>query len=122
MAMARDSVRVATRSTVSAEAKLALLEDLQRCTDPTAAAQSAAEWLLAHSGAERTIFAAPDHARGTLAAVAGAGIPARQLKKLAVPLDDAHHPLVSALTNGSIISFHNARDTQLSIVGDAPFT
>ncbi len=50
MAMARDSVGVAARSTVPAEAKLALLEELQRCTDPAAAAQSAAEWLLAHSG------------------------------------------------------------------------
>ena len=88
MAMARDSVGVAARSTVPAEAKLALLEDLQRSTEPAAAAQSAAEWLLAHSGAERTIFAAPDHARGTLTGIAGAGIQPRHLKKLAVPLDD----------------------------------
>src|ERR687897_794872 len=122
MAMARDSVRVATRSTVSAEAKLALLEDLQRCTDPTAAAQSAAEWLLAHSGAERTIFAAPDHARGTLAAIAGAGLPARQLKKLALPLDDSNHPLVNALTNGSSISFHTPPEGRLNVFGDTPFT
>src|SRR5687767_7506571 len=122
MAMARDTVGVAARSTVPAEAKLALLEDLQRRTEPAAAAQSAAEWLLAHFGAERTIFAVPDHARGTLTGIAGAGIPTRQLKKFAVPLDDANHPLVSALTNGSIISFHNPRDTRLSLVGDAPFT
>ena len=122
MAMARDTVAVVARSTVPAEAKLALLEDLQRRTEPAAAAQSAAEWLLAHSGAERTIFAAPDHARGTLAGIAGAGISSRQLKKLAVPLDDANHPLVSALTNGSIISFHNPRDSRLSVVGDVPFT
>ena len=120
MAMARDTVGVAARSTVPAEEKLALLEDLQRRTDPAAAAQSAAEWLLAHSGAERTIFAAPDHVRGMLAGIAGAGVPARQLKKLAVPLDDSNHPLVSALTNGSVISFHNPRDARLSVFGDAP--
>jgi signal transduction histidine kinase len=122
MAMARDSVGVAARSTVPAEAKLALLEDLQRRTDPAAAAQSAAEWLVAHSGAERTIFAAPDHVRGTLAGIAGAGIPSRQLKKLAVPLDDPDHPLISALTNGSVISFHSPRDARLSVFGDMPFT
>src|ERR671910_1161096 len=122
MAMARDSVGVAARSTVSAEAKLALLEELQRCTDPAAAAQSAAEWLLAHSGAERTIFAAPDHVRGTLSAIAGAGLPARQLKKLALPLDDSNHPLINALTNGSAISFHNPRDARVTLLGDEPFT
>ena len=122
MAMARDSVGVAARSTVPAEAKLALLEDLQRCTDPAAAAQSAAEWLVAHSGAERTIFAAPDHVRGMLAGIAGAGVPSRQLKKLALPLDDSDHPLISALTNGSAISFHNPRDARLTVFGDTPFT
>jgi signal transduction histidine kinase len=120
--MVRDTVGATARATVPAEAKLALLEDLQRRTDPAAAAQSAAEWLLAHSGAERTIFAAPDHARGTLTGIAGAGIAARQLKKFAVPLDDANHPLVSALINGSIVSFHKPRDTRLAAVGDEPFT
>jgi PAS domain S-box-containing protein len=122
MAMARDSVGVAARSTVPAEAKLALLEDLQRRTDPAAAAQSAAEWLLAHSGADRTIFAAPDHVRGTLAGIAGAGLPVRQLKKLALPLDDSNHPLVRALINGSAVSFYGPRDARLSVFGDAPFT
>ncbi|HUP39650.1 MAG TPA: hypothetical protein VM115_05990, partial [Vicinamibacterales bacterium] len=120
--MARDSVGVAARSTVPAEAKLALLEDLQRSTEAAAAAQSAAEWLLAHSGAERTIFAAPDHARGTLTGLAGAGIQPRYLKKLVVPLDDVNHPLVSALTNGSVISFHHPRDARVSAIGDVPFT
>ena len=122
MAMARDPVGVAARSTVSAEAKLALLEELQRCADAAAAAQSAAEWLLAHSGAERTVFAAPDHVRGTLTGIAGAGVPARQVKKLALPLDDSSHPLISALTNGSAISFHSPRDARLSVFGDTPFT
>ena len=54
--------------------------------------------------------------------IAGAGVPARQLKKLALPLDDSNHPLISALTNGSAISFHNPRDARLSVFGDAPFT
>ena len=122
MAMARHSVRVEAHQAASAEAKLALLEDLHQCGDPAAAAQSAAEWLLAHSGAERTVFVAPDHVRGTLAGIAGAGISARQLKKLTLPLDDSSHPLVSALTNGSAVSFHTPREARLSAFGDAPFS
>jgi PAS domain S-box-containing protein len=122
MAMARDSVGVAARSTMSADAKLALLEDLHACTDAVAAAQSTAEWLLAHSGAERTIFAAPDQVRGILTGIAAAGVPARLVKKIALPLDDSNHPLISALTNGSAMVFHSARDVRLSVFGDTPFT
>ena len=122
MAMARHSVGVAARSTVSAEAKLALLEDLHGCTDAAAAAQSTAEWVLAHSGAERTIFAAPDHVRGILTGIAAAGVPARQVKKIALPLDDSTHPLINALTNGSAITFHGPSDARLSVFGDTPFT
>jgi PAS domain-containing protein len=122
MAMARESMSVAARSAVSAEAKLALLEELLRCSDPVTAAKSASEWMLAHSGADRTIFAAPDHARGSLVGIAGAGISTRQIKRLALPLDDASHPLVSALTNGSAISFHNARDSRMPLLGEHPFT
>jgi PAS domain S-box-containing protein len=106
---------------MSAEAKLALLEDLHGCTDTAAAAQSTAEWLLAHSGAERTIFAAPDRVRGILTGIAAAGVPARQVKKIALPLDDSSHPLIRALTNGSAIAFHNSRDARLSAFGDTPF-
>ncbi|RPI57547.1 MAG: PAS domain-containing hybrid sensor histidine kinase/response regulator [Acidobacteria bacterium] len=108
--------------TVSAEAKLALVEELQRCSDALTAAQSAAEWLLAHSTAERAIFAAPDHARGNLIGIAGAGVTLRQIKRLAVPLDDAGNLLVSALTNGSTVSFHSARDARVALLGDSPFT
>ncbi len=122
MAMARESVAVAARAAVSAEAKLALLEDLQRCSDAASAAQSAAAWLVAHAGAERTIFAAPDQVRGTLGGIAGAGVSPRQFKKLSLPLDEAAHPLVRALTNGSAISFHSPRDARLPLFGDEPFT
>jgi PAS domain S-box-containing protein len=122
MAMARESVAVAARAAVSADAKLALLEDLQRCSDPAGAAQSTVEWLVAHAGAERTIFAAPDQVRGTLAGIAGAGVSPRQVKKLSLPLDEPGHPLVSALTNGSLTSLHRPRDARLPMFGDGPFT
>jgi PAS domain S-box-containing protein len=107
---------------MSAEAKLALLEELQRCSDMASAAQSTAEWLVEHAGATRTIFAAPDHASHTLAGIAGAGVSSRQLKKLSFPLDDPGHPLINALTNGNAISFHGARDARLPVFGDRPFT
>lgn len=119
--MARASVAVAARTVVLAEAKLALLEDLQRCSDAATAAQSAAEWLVAHAGAERTIFAAHDRVRGTLGGIAGAGVSARQFKKLSLPLDETRHPLVSALTNGSDVSLHSPGDARLPTFGDGPF-
>ena len=120
--MARESVSVAARSTLTAEAKLALLEELQRSRDAVAAAQSTAEWLVTHAGAERTIFAAADHARGTLIGVAGAGVLPRQFKKLSIPLDERTHPLINALANGKAISFHGPRDARLPLFGDSPFT
>ncbi len=122
MAMARESVGIVARSTVSAEAKLALVEELQRCSDASTGAQSAAEWLLAHSAAERAVFAAPDHTRGTLIGIAGAGVTLRQVKRFALQLDDTGNPLVSALTNGSAVSFHSAREARVPLLGDGPFT
>ncbi|HKY22806.1 MAG TPA: ATP-binding protein [Vicinamibacterales bacterium] len=120
--MARVSLAVAARTAVSADAKLALLEDLQRCSDAAGAAQSAAEWLVAHAGADRTIFVAPDQVRGTLNGIAGAGVSPRQFRKLSVPLDEATHPLVNALTNGNPVSFHSARAARLSMLGNSSFT
>src|SRR5688500_11878545 len=120
MAMARESA--ATRSTVSAEAKLALLEELQRSGDLASAAQSTAEWLVAHAGADRTIVAAADHGQGKLAGIAGAGVSPRQYKKLSLSLDELDHPLVNALANGSSISFHSSADARLPLFGDTAFT
>ena len=113
---------MATRSSLSAEAKLALLEELQRCADAASAAQSTAEWLLEHTGAERTVFAVADHTRGTLTGIAAAGVPPRHFRKLSIPLDAAHHPLVSALVNGAPVTLHSARDMSPAILGESPFT
>ncbi len=60
--------------------------------------------------------------RGTLDCVAGAGIPPRQLKRFRLSLDDPTHPLVNALTNGSVVSFHGARDSRVRSFGNVPFT
>src|SRR4051812_10658651 len=114
MAIGRESVAAAP-SPVTAEAKLALLEDFQRCRDLATAAQHAAEWLVAYTSARRTLFAAPDPARGLLTAIAGAGMSPRQFKRFSLSLDDASHPLVSALNNGNELTFHNARDLKVPL-------
>ena len=80
------------------------------------------EWLVAHGGADRAVFAAPEYARGTLSCVAGAGISQRQYKRFSISLDDSAHPLVAALTNGSSTSFHDQRDLRVPPFGDSPFT
>jgi signal transduction histidine kinase len=120
--MARESVAVATRLSVPADAKLALLEELQRCTDATLAAQTAADWLVTHTGAQKTVFAATDNIRGTLGCIAGSGVTPRQFKRFCLSLDDPTHPLISALANGSIVSFHGARDSRVTLFGSEPFT
>jgi PAS domain S-box-containing protein len=120
MATARETV-LAAPSPAAADAKLALLEDFQRCTDVVGAAQRASEWLVAHAGAERSVFAAPDHVRGMLTAIAGAGISPRQFKRFSLPLDDPGHPLVSALTNGTDITLHTPREVKVPLFGNSPF-
>src|SRR6187431_2600831 len=120
--MARESVRVATRASAPADAKLALLEELQLCTDAADAARTAADWLIAHTPAEKAVFAATDNVRGTLACIAGAGVPQRQFKRFCLSLDDPTHPLINALSNGSMVSFHGARAARVTLFGIDPFT
>ncbi len=122
MATVREPVATVTLSAATSDAKLALLEEFQRCTDAPTAAQRASEWLVAHAGAERTLFAAPDHMRGTLSAIAGAGVSPRQFKRLSFSLDEVGHPLISALINGKEITLHNSRDVKVSVFGNSPFT
>jgi signal transduction histidine kinase len=120
--MARESGAVATRSTSTAEARLTLLEELEECTGLVTAAQRATEWAVAHGGADRCLFTAPDHVRGTLTCMAGTGVTPRQWKKFCPSLDDPTHPLVNALTNGGPVSFHDARESRMPLFGDAPFS
>jgi len=120
--MARESVAVATRFAVTVDAKLALLEELQRCADAATASQSVAEWLVAHAGAERSMIVAPDHDSNLLNCVAASGFSARQLKRFSLPLDEPKHPLINALANGSALTFHSGGDVHLPLIGDRPFT
>src|SRR6202521_3397728 len=113
MPMVREAVAVAPRSAAAAEAKLTLLEELPRCRDVAAPAQRAAEWLVAHGGTDRAVFAAPEYARGPLTCVAGAGISRRQYERFSISLDDSAHPLVAALINGSSTSFRDKRDLRV---------
>src|SRR4051812_23085648 len=120
--MARESVAVAIRSSVPADAKLALLEELQRCKDAVSAAQIAADWLTTHTGAEKTVFAATDHIRGTLGCIAGSGLTPRQFKRFCLSLDDPTHPLVNALTSGSATAFQGSHDSRVTLFGEGSFT
>src|SRR4051812_46791963 len=120
--MARESAQGAASVSTPADAKLALLEELQHCTDATTAAQAVADWLVAHTDAAKVVFAAPSSVRGTLTCLAGAGVSARQLKRFCISLDDPAHPLISALTNGSAVSFHGGRDLRTEPFGRESFT
>ncbi len=113
MAMARESLAMVMGTPASPEARLSLLENLIHCSDATDAGRIAAEWIVAHTPAESAVFVAPDPAGGVLQAVAGAGVTPRLLRKFSVALDDAGHPLVTALTNRSGFSTHHPRDGRL---------
>jgi PAS domain S-box-containing protein len=113
---------MARASTATAEARLELVEALQLCSDARRAAERTTDWLVAHGGAERAVFTAPDPVRGTLNCIAGAGLSPRQWKKFCPSLDDPTHPLVNALNNGATVSFHGARDSRVPLMGNAPFT
>ena len=106
----------------TAEARLELVEALQLCSDARRAAERTTGWLVAHGGAERALFTAPDPVRGTLNCIAGAGLSPRHWKKFCPSLDDPTHPLVNALSNGATVSFHSARDSRVPLMGNAPFT
>ena len=119
--MARGSAAAATSPVITADAKLELLEELQRTIDAATAAQTAAEWLVSHAGAEKSLFAVPDETRGTLSCIAAAGVPERQWKRFSLALDDPTHPIVTALTNGRTVVVHNTTDARLPMLGAAPF-
>jgi PAS domain-containing protein len=107
---------------LAAEKKLLLLDALQRSTSAAAAAQAAVRWLAAHAGAKRTVFAAPDHSRGSLTCIAGAGVPQRQLERFCLLLDDPGHPLVGALNGGPAVSPHRSSDSRVALFGGSSFT
>jgi signal transduction histidine kinase len=122
MGVSRESVTLVQRSAAATDARLALVEVLLRSSDVASGAKSAAEWLLAHGGAERAIFAATNHSKGTLTGIAGAGVPRRGWKNLSLSLDDSAHPLIKALTNGVPVVRHSRRDARVPVLGDGPFT
>ena len=113
MAMARQSLAMVMGAPASAETRLTLLENLIHCSDAAAAGRAATEWVVAHTSADAAVFLTPDSEGGVLHAIAGTGVTPRLLKKFALALDDADHPLVAALTGRSGVSTHNPRDARL---------
>jgi signal transduction histidine kinase len=83
-----------------AEARLALAEFLLGCDDVGECAQRALDWLGAHTEARHAVCLLADQDRTHLVAMAGYGLPASRLAKLAIDLEQREHPLVAALTRG----------------------
>ena len=83
-----------------AEARLALAEFLLGCDDVAECAQWALDWLGAQTDARQVVCLLTDKERTQLVAIAGYGLPASRLPKLAIELDQREHPLVAALARG----------------------
>jgi signal transduction histidine kinase len=102
----REALAVVAATDATAEAKLDLLEEFQiHQGDAAHCAQRAVEWLVTHGAATRAVFAVLDPNQAVLKGLAGTGVQTRHVKRLVLPLEDVHHPLVSGLLNGRSASF-----------------
>lgn len=122
--MGREATAVASPAPVTAETKLALLEDLQQSSDAPAAGQRAVEWIVTHTDADRAALVTPDPSQLALRCIAAAGILPRAFRRFALSLDDPAHPLVAALAYGQTLSFRvpHAFAEQMPLFGEASFT
>jgi len=127
------SARSLSRAKVSSSpeaARLELLEeylvhheDLARC------AQGSLEWLARHAGIKRSMCLVADSDEGMLMAIAGSGVPAEELARLAWPLSNQDEPLVAALSatapvvvRPGRVSGQVGRPTPATPLGAGPFT
>jgi PAS domain S-box-containing protein len=89
-----------------AEAKLDLLEELQRHQGNARHwAQRTVEWLVANTTASRVVVAALSPTRTAFEGLAGAGVQPQLIDQLSLSLDGRRGPLLSAVTNGQPVSF-----------------
>jgi len=102
----REALAVVAAAEATAEAKLDLLEEFQlHHGDAAHCAQRAVQWLVTHGAANRAVFAVLDANQAVLKGLAGTGVQPRHLKRLVLPLEDSHDPLVSALLTGRAASY-----------------
>ena len=102
----REALAVVAAAEATAEAKLDLLEEFQlHHGDAVHCAQRAVQWLVTHGAANRAVVAVLDPNQAVLKGLAGTGVQTRHLKRLVLPLEDSHDPLVSALLTGRAASY-----------------
>jgi signal transduction histidine kinase/PAS domain-containing protein len=90
------------------ESKLALVEFLLGSVDLDGSARRTLDWLAAHSGVRQAVIATADPAMHKLVVLAEHGMPEALIDQFTLSLDDAEHPLVSALRAPGPIYFPRA--------------
>jgi signal transduction histidine kinase len=104
-----------------AHARLALAEHLIASDDAAECAQRAVDWLSQHAGAKAAVCALLDPETDELRALAGSGVTAQQLKRLAVHRDEDGHPMAFALSRSAPIVFENGKARAAAPFGAGPF-
>ena len=105
----------------AALARLALAEHLIASDDAAECAQRAVDWLARYAGAKAAVCALLDPDTDELRALAGSGVTAQQLKRLAVHRDEEGHPMAFALSRSAPILFENGKARAAAPFGAGPF-
>jgi len=105
----------------TALARLALAEYLIASDDATECAQRSVDWLAQHAGAKSAVCALIDPETDELRALAGRGVTAAQLKRLAVHRGQEANPVALALSRSAPIVFEDAKARGLAPFGAGPF-
>ena len=100
--MARSAVRAGPRlvrksTRPSAEARLAFLEFLIGCEEPSECIQRALNWLAEHTDTEQALALEVDRDSGRLVASGVYGLPTARVDQFTVDLEARDHPFVAAL-------------------------
>jgi signal transduction histidine kinase len=105
-----------------AEAKLDLLEEFQRHQgNARHCAQRTADWIVANTAATRVVVAALSSTRTAFDGLAGAGVQQQLVERLSLSLDGRGDPIVSAVTNGQLLSLPANRGSARLPVLDGMF-
>jgi PAS domain-containing protein len=104
-----------------AHARLALAEHLIASDDASDCAQRAVDWLSQHAGATAAVCAMLDPETDELRALAGSGVTAQQLRRLAVHRDEDGHPMAFPLSRSAPIVFENGKARAAAPFGAGPF-
>jgi PAS domain S-box-containing protein len=101
----------APRSGASAEARLALAEQLLSEPEARPCAVLTLRWLARHAGLERGMVLVVDAQESRLAGLSGYAVPLAEVDAFSLDLTDANHPLVLALASDEPVALHAASRT-----------